>query len=257
MIRTIKRAVRLFLHPRSPAAVYRRPKRFLTIVSAAIVNQALRLDGLVFRVERVRCDVCGWTGRCFGAHGAASDDVFEWNVLCLGCGSSVRTRALLNELKARVDLDSPKSIAEGGGSRASAEFFRCYPLVEYRNFDPYKDASSTASAVALPIADESCDAVLSCHVLEHIPEYPAAVQEMARILKPDGIAIVIVPQMRSLPRSRPTGETQLDGYGHVWEFGDDFPGILESCGLRVLETVDYGSERVNVCARAVDSASGG
>lgn len=46
---------------------------------------------------------------------------------------------------------------------------------------------------AIPVADESFDAVLCTEVLEHVPEPIAAVREMARVLRPDGCLMISAP----------------------------------------------------------------
>jgi ubiquinone/menaquinone biosynthesis C-methylase UbiE len=46
-----------------------------------------------------------------------------------------------------------------------------------------------ADAQALPFADASVDAVLAMHMLYHVPDIPAAISELARILKPGGLVI--------------------------------------------------------------------
>jgi SAM-dependent methyltransferase len=53
------------------------------------------------------------------------------------------------------------------------------------------DIAGTAYDTGLP--DNFADAVLSTEVLEHLEEPDAAVQEMHRILKPNGILILTVP----------------------------------------------------------------
>jgi len=50
-----------------------------------------------------------------------------------------------------------------------------------------------ASAEALPFADASFDAVYSSHVLAHIHDKEKAFAEIRRVLKPNGIAVHVVP----------------------------------------------------------------
>ena len=50
-----------------------------------------------------------------------------------------------------------------------------------------------ASALALPLADGSVDAIASLNVLEHLAEDVGALAEMRRVLRPGGRAAVVVP----------------------------------------------------------------
>jgi SAM-dependent methyltransferase len=50
-----------------------------------------------------------------------------------------------------------------------------------------------ADACALPIADESVDAVVSANLLEHIPDDVQALREMYRVLRPGSPAALVVP----------------------------------------------------------------
>jgi ubiquinone/menaquinone biosynthesis C-methylase UbiE len=53
---------------------------------------------------------------------------------------------------------------------------------------------SSANALALPFADNSFDKVICSEVLEHIPDYRGALQEIDRILKPGGLFCASVPR---------------------------------------------------------------
>jgi len=82
-------------------------------------------------------------------------------------------------------------------------------------------------AEALPLAEGSCDAVLALEVLEHLPDPPGALREMARVLRPGGPLVVTTPNAafihERLPTysGRPGGQTakpEADGAGHLFAF---------------------------------------
>lgn len=51
-----------------------------------------------------------------------------------------------------------------------------------------------ANAMDLPFADDSFDKVICSEVLEHIPDYPGALREIYRVLKPGGVFAASVPR---------------------------------------------------------------
>jgi SAM-dependent methyltransferase len=90
-------------------------------------------------------------------------------------------------------------------------------LGEHLAFEPYQDEGYTAVELReemaeaikrkyprvqtivgdcqqrLPLADSSFDRALAIHVLEHLPDLPAAVAELHRVLKNDGRLIAVIP----------------------------------------------------------------
>ncbi len=57
-----------------------------------------------------------------------------------------------------------------------------------RRLRPYPDVSVLgADATALPFADDSFDAVVSCLMLHHVVDWERAVAEIARVLRPGGV----------------------------------------------------------------------
>lgn len=57
-----------------------------------------------------------------------------------------------------------------------------------------KARAEVGDALRLPYADNSFDVVLMSEILEHIPSDEAAIAEMARVLRPGGVAAVTVPR---------------------------------------------------------------
>src|SRR5207245_8071380 len=45
----------------------------------------------------------------------------------------------------------------------------------------------------IPAADSSFDRIVAVHVLEHLPDLPAALDEMKRVLRPAGRLVVVLP----------------------------------------------------------------
>ena len=54
-------------------------------------------------------------------------------------------------------------------------------------------AAVAADATSLPFADGSFDAIIAAEILEHVRDDAAAMAEIARVLRPGGIAAVTVP----------------------------------------------------------------
>ncbi|MEO1465257.1 MAG: class I SAM-dependent methyltransferase [Cyanobacteria bacterium J06633_1] len=87
-----------------------------------------------------------------------------------------------------------------------------------------------ASIYQLPFADESFDVVLNADVIEHLDRPAAALQEMARVLKPKGRLLLSTPN--------PKLEGKWDVY-HVKEFtADEIRELCQTC---------FSTVRVEAC----------
>ena len=95
-----------------------------------------------------------------------------------------------------------------------------------------------ADVRALPFASNSFDLVYSMGTIEHFPEYAQAAQEIFRVLKPEGIAIIGVPNKLD-PFLRPAMVALLNRFGK-YAYGmeksfthGELRRLLESCGFEV------------------------
>jgi ubiquinone/menaquinone biosynthesis C-methylase UbiE len=96
-------------------------------------------------------------------------------VLEIGCGRGVGVEILLNQFQAAnvhaFDLDS-----------------RMIARAQRRHQGQTGNISLwTGDAVAIPVADSSYDAVFDFGILHHVPDWYAALREIARVLKPGGM----------------------------------------------------------------------
>lgn len=127
--------------------------------------------------------------------------------------------------------------------------FRNLKNLDYTTTDlnsPLADVK--ADICDLPFQDNSFDFILCNHVLEHIPDDTKAMQEILRILKPGGTAILQIPQ--ELDReitfeddsiTDPKERAKIFGqYDHVRVYGRDFFDKLRRIGFEV-EEVDLSS----------------
>lgn len=89
-------------------------------------------------------------------------------------------------------------------------------------------------------ADESFDVIICNHVLEHVPDDLKAMREIRRMLKPDGWALITVPQLASdktfedPAHKSPKERKQFYGqWDHLRAYGSDFAERLRSQGFAV------------------------
>jgi len=108
-------------------------------------------------------------------------------VLDLGCGEGRHVHGLYIQGGLQidgVDLDEPSL-------QKALDGFKDLPPRE-----PGDEGTvnfSTGDATALDFPDDTFDAIICSEVLEHLPDYDAALQEIRRVLKPDGRLCISVP----------------------------------------------------------------
>ncbi len=152
-------------------------------------------------------------------------------VLDLGCGEGRHVHGLhmLGGLDTiGVDLD------EAALEKARNGLATLPPQVESKTrFQP-------GDATALDFPDATFDAVICSEVLEHLPDYGAALREIRRVLKPSGKLCVSVPHgwperlcWRLAP---PPNGYAFEPGGHIRIFDEvDLKTAVEVCGFRLFK----------------------
>lgn len=99
----------------------------------------------------------------------------------------------------------------------------------------------------IPIDDDSIDVIFCNHVLEHVDDDIKALNEMKRVLKPGGWAILQIPFFYPLREQTYEDKSITDpidrekAFGqddHVRMYGKDYGSRLQSVGFEVIED-DY------------------
>ncbi|MEO6029185.1 MAG: metalloregulator ArsR/SmtB family transcription factor [Candidatus Binatia bacterium] len=118
----------------------------------------------------------------------------DWTVGDLGCGTGQIAEALAPWVRQVIAVDESAAMLQAAKRRV-----RTLPNVEVRR----------GSLEALPIADQSLDAVTCVLVLHHVPAPALALAEAARVLRPGG-RLLLADMM---PHDRESYRHQM---GHVW-----------------------------------------
>jgi len=167
------------------------------------------------------------------------------NVLSPSTFSLERHRLLWLYLKNETDFFVvPKKILHFAPEQAFYKRFKKQKNLDYTTIDlnsPLADIK--ANICDLPFKDNEFDIVLCNHVLEHIEKDTKAMQELYRILKPSGMAILQVPQDLSKEKTfedntitDPKERARIFGqYDHLRIYGLDYFDKLRSVGFIVSE----------------------
>jgi len=215
-----------------------------------------------YRGDAHACPVCGtqlarfkpvWKSwwRAIAEHGyiypvAAIETFNAYAYSCPACDASDRERLYalyLDRVWAARDASRRCRLVEFAPSPALRRRLRGLPSVDYRSADLHRRAvDDRIDITAMRYADDSIDAILCSHILEHIPDDRRAMRELFRVLKPGGFAIVMVPLIVGLDETQEdpsinTRAMRWKHYGdgdHVRQYGKrDFIERLAAAGFTV------------------------
>lgn len=197
----------------------------------------------LYRGDARFCPVCESQLAYFLPAGLVRRD----NARCPVCGSMERHRLMWLYFQERTDLldGRPKRMLHLAPEKCIAPKLRRQSTLTYVSSDlQAPDVMVWMDMTRACFADGQFDVIYASHILEHIPDDHQAMCEIARLLRPDGWAILQVPLEPERattyedfsivePAARERAFGQRD---HVRVYGRDYAARLEAAGLRV--TVD-------------------
>ncbi|NNG27104.1 MAG: methyltransferase domain-containing protein [Ignavibacteriaceae bacterium] len=140
-----------------------------------------------YRGNRFKCNVCDKKLRKF-------IELKSGDKLCPFCGSSSRNRRLWNILKSEY-LRSNIRVLHFSPSRSLKRFLSKDPSLNYitSDFMGEFEADKHYNITNINESDNSFDLIICYHILEHIEDDRAGMNELYRVLKPGGSCIIQTP----------------------------------------------------------------
>lgn len=177
------------------------------LVSRWLFSEHLLANAQLLQGVRIYCCFCGDMTQLVAVDPAGMSDARE-GLHCMRCGMSARQRAAVAMLKACARTSDAIYVTEQN-TRLYAWLQSRYAGLRGSEFEPdearrvemagYLASMGGHGEIAfedvtrLSMADASQDAVLSFDVLEHVPDYRAALREFARVLRIGGTLLATFP----------------------------------------------------------------
>ncbi|MBN2377773.1 MAG: methyltransferase domain-containing protein [Sedimentisphaerales bacterium] len=188
---------------------------------------------------RFYCPCCGGHFRKLFTYGRRHRE----NAQCPYCRSLERHRFLWYFLKNSTDFFVVHyKFLHFAPEQYLQNKFRNMPNLKYISADLKSDIAMVKTDITnLSFENNDFDAILCSHVLEHVPDDYSAINELYRVLRPNGWAIVQVPVDDELNETfedpdikNPEERERLFGqYDHVRYYGLDIKERLSKAGFAV------------------------
>lgn len=211
------------------------PRKYLIFISLLLG----RILPVVYHGKGYHCPVCGGNFRGFLPYGR------KWvkNRMCPRCFSLERHRQIWKYLVDELDFTTlERNMLHIAPEQCFYKKFSRMENLDYITGDLESPLARIKMDITdIPYPDDSFDLVMANHVLEHIEEDRKAMQEIYRVTKKGGYAILQVPldRNRSVTLEDNNIKTSRDrerffwGRDHVRLYGHDYYNRLKNSGFKV------------------------
>jgi SAM-dependent methyltransferase len=172
-----------------------------TCVCAHGINFHIRVRNSMPGQSRVKCPCCGWQGYAYKAFDGGQH-IFR-QIECPQCGAHDRHRVLHLFLTLRLPSFTQKDrclLLHFAPEKHTQGLLDSHPSISTVATDLQSGALVSFSGPRfasdireMGVGDNTFDAVFCIHVLEHVQEDRQALAEIRRVLKPGGVAVIMVP----------------------------------------------------------------
>lgn len=198
-----------------------------------------RINLIKYRGNKYYCPVCEKSFNQF----LSGPDESRKNSKCPGCGSLERQRLLWLYLKDKIQIEKQNvSLLNIAPDYAIQSRLKRLKNINYLSIDLDSDlAMEKQDLTRLSFTDNSFDAILCYHVLEHVEDDKKAMKELFRVLKPAGWAIIQTPIEKNREKTfedfsitSPEERKKVFGQSdHVRIYGLDYIDRLKNAGFVV------------------------
>jgi len=196
----------------------------------ALTNAWIKLRNRLTRAPQVACPCCGWEGYDFLTIDCGTFTVPHAE--CPHCKAHERHRMLhlyLNRCdRAFFSVDGRVLHFAPEAHVRSLLLTNPHLRVISADYALYMTQRFPGPALQtdmqhLALGDATCELIFCLHVLEHVPDDRRGIAELHRVLKPGGVAYVMVPFMMGWPKTVEFGKPDPAIYDHVRGYSpDDF-----------------------------------
>jgi SAM-dependent methyltransferase len=215
------------------------PRKYLQLFSGV----GLKFLGLIYAGNAVECVVCGKHYKKFLPYGRLKS---RPNALCPNCLSLERHRLIWLYLKEKTNFfQTQLSVLHIAPEHCFMKAFEQQHGAGYITADIESPLAKVKMDIHdMPFPENQFDVVLCNHVLEHVDDDLKAINEIKRVLKPNGWAILLVPFFNPIPEETFADNTITDPrereriFGqsdHVRKYGKDYAKRLAQSGMVVEE----------------------
>ena len=196
------------------------------------------------RNVQVSCNICGWRGTVF------QGTLHSESAACPTCGSISRDRFLFFCWVARTAYEPGTRLLETSPRMPERYRTHMQRIVHYTSSD-YDESAHKGSIKldlqSIDLPDGSFDAILTPHVLEHVPDTSKAIAELYRVLSPGGSVFLQVPIPQGVTGVPSEPEYHGDNTLVHFRFGWDLADMLRRPGfdVTVLVTEDLAQAVAN------------
>jgi len=149
-----------------------------------------KMTAFLYKGNDFECNCCGNTFRKLKPKG----NIPRKNAKCPYCGSLERTRVLMFYIEEETDIftDNPCKVLHFAPEWSLIPIFNQCDSIEYIDADINPDfANHLFNIESIPYPNDYFDYIICSHVLGHVSNEQKAIEEMYRVLKPDGKALIM------------------------------------------------------------------